>query len=647
MAIKILDKHVAELIAAGEVVERPSSVVKELVENSIDAGSSGIYVEIERGGIDKIVVQDDGTGIEEADVRKAFVRHATSKIENEEDLSGIHTLGFRGEALASIASVSRLSLVTKTGDRDVGTMIVLSGGEEEDYDVRPFVTGTRITVRDLFFNTPARMKFLKKDSTEAGYVQEIVTDLALSTPEVAFTFVRDGRQVFSTPGDGDLLNAIASIFGTRFTEDLIPVSYTDGKYSVEGYTTIPFQSRNSRNMQFSFINGRFVRNRTVTAASENAYKDTNMVGRFPGYVLKISMPYDAVDVNVHPGKTEVRFANDGEVYGAVYRAVKLAVEGDTHLKKFEFAPVKRLDTPEIDVKQITLTDNSSENGADVSKTAISLEPLGDKGTEFITRFYMTGGTIPAAESSGSQGGTYPGVRSDTFMKAPSASRNQPDNDTVYSLEDYRKAAASLDSPYPEETAQDNFRQVEADDIHVLGQVFDTYVLCTVNDEFIIIDKHAAHERMLYEDLKNNVKTEKQLLLAPVRVKLSASEKEAMLDNTVLLDGMGFEFEDFGDNGILLRSIPMYIEDTRPLDLILEIAYNLSQGNRNDLSSSIEWIFHSVACRSAIKGGDRSETEQLVALVRDIKNKKVPLYCPHGRPVLVTISRKELEKQFGR
>ena len=331
--INILDKSTAELIAAGEVVEKPASVVKELVENSIDAGAKNITVDIENGGIKKILVQDDGCGIDSEYVATAFIRHATSKISNKEDLDSIASLGFRGEALASIASVARVTLTTKTDDQDFAVEYVIEGGEEKSVEIKPFVNGTRFIIRDLFYNTPARMKFLKKDATEAGYINEIVTNLALSNPDISFTFKKDGKTVFTTAGDGSLKNTIACLFTPGFAGEICQVDYSDGKYEIGGFTTYPHYSRQSRNMQFAFINGRFVKNKTVLAAVENAYKGTVMVGKFPGYVLNITMPYDCVDVNVHPAKTEVRFANDNEVFSAVYRAVKNALSENQDIKQ--------------------------------------------------------------------------------------------------------------------------------------------------------------------------------------------------------------------------------------------------------------------------------------------------------------------------
>ena len=351
--INVLDKKTAELIAAGEVVERPASVVKELVENSIDAGAKNILVDIERGGIKKILVQDDGSGIDSEYIKTAFVRHATSKIKTGEDLDHIASLGFRGEALPSIAGVSHTTLISKTEEQDFAVEFKISGGEEESFEIKPFVTGSRFIIRDLFYNTPARMKFLKKDSTEAGYVQDIVTNLALSKPDISFTFVKDDTEVFSTVGDGNLLNTIASVFSTEYANTLTKVDYETEKFKITGYTTVPHGSRQSRNMQFSFVNSRYVKNKTIISAVENAYKGTVMSGKFPGYVINIRLPLDEVDVNVHPAKTEVRFSNEGDIFSAVYRAIKTAITSDVTLKQFSFKKQTAFDIPnDTPVQQI-------------------------------------------------------------------------------------------------------------------------------------------------------------------------------------------------------------------------------------------------------------------------------------------------------
>lgn len=651
--INILDKQTAELIAAGEVVERPSSVVKELVENSIDAGAENILVDIERGGIKKILVQDDGSGIDSEYVKTAFIRHATSKISAKEDLDNIASLGFRGEALASIASVSHLSLITKTEIQDFAVEIQLSGGEETSFEIRPFVTGSRFIVRDLFYNTPARMKFLKKDATEASYIQDILTNLALSRPDISFTFVKDGKEIFSTIGDGNLLNTIAALFGTEFAQSLVAVDYSDEKYTVTGFTTFPHSSRQSRNMQFSFINNRFVKNKTVISAAENAYKGSVMVGKFPGYILNITMPYDFVDVNVHPAKTEVRFANDGEIFSTVYRAVKMAINGDLPWKQFDFRQKSSYNNDITSVKQQTFTDIKESRKAEDAKYEIISLPFAlkneDNNDKYISKYI-----IP--QMSGNKSEDL--LASESFT--PYLTKNDISDQNYSASDKENNVSLNTDNSKPlvntekwSDLTTENDKELYTsndtydESIIVIGEVFATYILCQSGDELIIIDKHAAHERILYERLKKNMKRGKQMLLVPATVKLSAAEKDAVLDNKSLLEDQGFEIDEFGQQGVIVRAIPMYITSEDPRQLVAEIAYNLADGNTAEFSEKIDWIFHSVACRSAIKAGDKAEITRLTQLVKDIRNEKIPLYCPHGRPVIISITKKELEKQFGR
>jgi len=650
--INILDKQTAELIAAGEVVERPSSVVKELVENSIDAGAENILVDIERGGIKKILVQDDGSGIDSEYVKTAFVRHATSKISTKDDLDSIASLGFRGEALASIASVSHLTLITKTEMQDFAVEIQLSGGEETSFEIKPFVTGSRFTVRDLFYNTPARMKFLKKDATEASYIQDILTNLALSRPDISFTFVKDGKEIFSTIGDGNLLNTIAALFGTEFAGALTPVDYSDEKYTITGFVTFPHASRQSRNMQFSFINGRFVKNKTVIAASENAYKGSVMVGKFPGYVLNISMPFDAVDVNVHPAKTEVRFANEGEIFSTVYRAVKMAISGDLPLKQFDFKQKSTFDKDDNTVKQQSFIE--IKESAEIKEEKYETFSLSftlknkDNNDRYTNRYIVPQMEKPQANDYFASESVVPYLtKNDIIFSA------EPENVQENNVSQSAEFINPIKMTYPDtgivkdEAIYSSDEYTTEENITVIGEVFATYILCQSGDELIVIDKHAAHERILYERLKKNMKRSKQMLLVPATVKLSAAEKSAVMDNIQLMEDQGFEIDDFGHQGVIVRAIPMYITSEDPERLVSEIAYNLSNGNNAELSEKMDWIFHSVACRSAIKAGDKAEINQLTQLVKDIRSEKIPLYCPHGRPVIISISKKELEKQFGR
>lgn len=662
--INVLDKHTAELIAAGEVVEKPASVVKELVENSIDAGAKNILVDIENGGIKKILVQDDGCGIDSEYVATAFIRHATSKISNKEDLNSIESLGFRGEALASIASVARVTLTTKTDMQDFAVEYVIEGGEEVSEEIKPFVNGTRFIIRDLFYNTPARMKFLKKDATEASYINEILTNLALANPHISFTFKKDGKEVFNTAGDGNLKNTIACLFTTSFANEICPVDHSDGKYSVQGFTTYPHYSRQSRNMQFVFINGRFVKNKTILAAVENAYKGTVMVGKFPGYVLNVNMPFDCVDVNVHPAKTEVRFANDSEVFTSVYRAIKNALTDNTDIKQVNLKSTVQskffVDTENI--KQQSLADavkpvaqpaqalkiNLNANKetfktvsaqefredylekANVVKSDSSFTPYTSSYAQNGYSVKKSNIFIPYEDMDTKPAATAP-VRQEAAPEKPQIVPQQTENDTK-STQPQEATVCDNDFIY---------------DIKVIGEIFNTYILCQSQDSLIVIDKHAAHERLLYEKLKKTQNTDNQMLLAPVGVNLSAKEKEAVVNNLELMENQGFIVEDMGLNGVMVRAVPLNISCDDPQSLIEEIAHNLAEGDGSTMTEKQEWIMHSVACRSAIKAGDKATEYELKCLINDIKTEKIPMYCPHGRPIIISITKKEIERQFGR
>lgn len=655
--INVLDKKTAELIAAGEVVERPASVVKELVENSIDAGAKNILVDIERGGIKKILVQDDGSGIDSEYIKTAFVRHATSKIKTGEDLDHIASLGFRGEALPSIAGVSHTTLISKTEEQDFAVEFKISGGEEESFEIKPFVTGSRFIIRDLFYNTPARMKFLKKDSTEAGYVQDIVTNLALSKPDISFTFVKDGTEVFSTVGDGNLLNTIASVFSTEYANTLTKVDYETEKFKITGYTTVPHGSRQSRNMQFSFVNSRYVKNKTIISAVENAYKGTVMSGKFPGYVINIRLPLDEVDVNVHPAKTEVRFSNEGDIFSAVYRAIKTAITSDVTLKQFSFKKQTAFDIPNDTPVQQIMTERPKKTEADdytsSRKQEISYNTFNLSGS-FDTKKtdrYMENYIKPQIERPAEAGDDIFHSEGAEYKTRADARPAENFTDSGYKYDSFKISTANYKredkEPATEVTPPVSAQEFYSDNLKVIGEVFSTYIICRTGDEIIVIDKHAAHERILYEQFKKNTRIDKQMLLVPVTVKLSRPEKQAVLENGELLESSGFEIEDFGGDAVIVRAIPMYVIDENPENLVSEIAYNLSNGNKSEMSEKMDWIFRSVACRSAIKGGDKAEINRITALVKDIRSKKIPLYCPHGRPIIITITKKELEKQFGR
>ncbi len=610
--INKLPKHMADLIAAGEVVERPASVVKELMENAVDAGATSITVEIQHGGISYIRVTDDGCGIEREDVKTAFVSHATSKIKTAEDLNTILTLGFRGEALPSIAAVSKVNMITKTATEEMGTSLTIEGGIITDFSDAGCAVGTTMIVRELFYNTPARMKFLKKDVSEGNFVAAAVEKLALSHPEISIRFIRDGKQVFTTNGDGNLQNVCFSAFGKDFSNGLLSVDSAVGNVSVKGLVTPPFNCRGSRGMQYFFVNGRSVKNTTIMAAFESAYKNSVMVGKFPGGVLFITLPPELVDVNVHPSKIEVRFSDERAIFDAVYHSVKTALNENTAIKQV-ILPEKKptfndfIVKPQQDFKQTTVQEN-------IAFTEKVLKPL----SEPIT-FVSDVSTEYSAD-----------VDDDPFnIEFPIA---KPIEKVV--------KAPEVPVEIKEEKRENNIR--------LIGEAYKTYILIELNGTLCVIDKHAAHERILFNKLKSESKNGgSQILLAPVTVTLGKEEYSAVTENLETISKAGFDIEDFGDGTVIVRSCPMDLEDCEIVPLIGEIAEYIIKNRRDITNEHLDWIYHNVACRSAIKAGDESSDMELSALVKQVVEDNEVRFCPHGRPVMIELSKHELEKQFGR
>lgn len=697
--IHVLDRHTAELIAAGEVVERPASVVKELAENSIDAGAHQISVAIEKGGIALIEVSDDGSGIEAEYLPAAFIRHATSKIERGEDLAHIATLGFRGEALASIASVARVELLTCTPEDEFASSYRIEGGQELGLEPAARGVGTTISVRELFYNTPARMKFLKKDSSEGAFVAETVQRLALSHPEISFRFTRDGRLQFKTPGDGVLQNAVYAVLGREFAKDLIGVDYAEAPFRVRGLVTPPRACRASRGMQYFYVNDRFVKNRTMMAALENAYKGSMMQGRFPGCVLFLDLLPDLVDVNVHPAKTEVRFARERDVFEAVYRGVRQALAAPQSGEKlFSFTDKGEDAKADQSEKQngfakIPAYESSGRPGffqAPVSGSGASsaagqeadgLAALPAEPAPVSYRAAKAGGAVtlhsaplswdvPAAPGTAPAAGTSPlplatAVKNETVLDlavdelpalaAPDVPKPVPQKTPAAQQTPSGPpgapiaAAARQNAPVsanPEQTAF--LPKAERPPLVYIGEAFKTYIITQCGEALCLIDKHAAHERILYEKLAAGYgKVNSQMLLEPVPVTLSAEEKAAVLQYGGLLQDAGLEAEDFGGCTVLVRAVPADVLADDLEDLLVELASKLAHGAADALSEKTEWVLHSIACRAAIKAGDRSHPEELLRLAQDILAGNLPPFCPHGRPVVLKLTKKELEKQFGR
>ncbi len=598
--INILPKHMADLIAAGEVVERPASVVKELMENSIDAGATSLTVEIKHGGITYIRITDNGHGILRDDIRNAFKSHATSKIKSEEDLLAIGTLGFRGEALASIAAVSKVDVLTRCDGEDIGTVYKIEGSEEVLLDDAGCPLGTTIVVKDIFYNTPARMKFLKKDVTEGNSVAGVVDRIALSHPEVSIRFIRDDKQQLVTSGNGKLGDTIYSVFGKDFAATLIPANYEMDGISVSGYVSLPTASRANRSMQFFFLNGRLVKSMTALAALEQAYKNSIMVGKFPSCVLNINAPLGSVDVNVHPAKTEVRFANEKPIFDAIYYAARGAIEeGDKPNK--------------LDLAKINLQREKQNPFASEARKAYTQTSLPQKNPNFFAT------SLPTEEKKEEK----PVKREAPPVPYERKPQAQP-------------VAKSAPEPQPVSL---NYR--------VIGEAFATYIIVEMDGKILLIDKHAAHERMLYEQLKANAEDVKsQVLLAPMTITLSKEEYSAILSNLEVLNQAGFDIDDFGTGTILVRSVPVMLIDDDVKALIEEMAgYLLS--SQSPIPEKLDWIYHNTACRAAIKGGDKTTEYELDKFVLKLLQNPDIRYCPHGRPVLIEMSQADLEKQFGR
>lgn len=694
--IRVLDKHTAELIAAGEVVERPASVVKELIENAIDAGASQVTISIESGGVKLIEISDDGTGIEAEDIPTAFIRHATSKIQTQDDLDHIQTLGFRGEALASIASVARVELLTRTQEADCATLYRIEGGESLGAEPAARGVGTTIRVRDLFYNTPARMKFLKKDSSEGTFVADIVAHVALSHPAVRFKFVREGKVQYVAPGDGQLRSAVYAVLGREFSRSLLELDNSTGPYRLWGLITPPKGCRASRSMQYFYINGRNVRNRTMMAALEGAYKGTMMQGKFPGCILMLQMPPELVDVNVHPAKVEVRFAREGDIFDVVYHAVKLALaQPGTGERQFAFDAPKEDDQKSDEIKQENtakqigftplsavlpaqadpgaLPEPSSREDADILSVPMQrpsrpLRPA-TRATDPdwpeevfapiavdappMREFALHSPERPAMPETK----LHVAAEENIFRKATAEDQLdiQPELPEQGPVQDHMAAWTAAEPPkqeqppQKEETEQLGFDVSAAEPpLEYVGELFRTYILAQRGDEVCVIDKHAAHERQLFEKLAADYgSVPGQLLLQPLAVNLGAAEKQALLDNLPLLENAGLEVEDFGGTTVLLRTVPADVEPQNAEELLVELADKLAKGSRDALNERTEWVLHSIACRAAVKAGDRTSPQELMALAEKILSGQVPPFCPHGRPCVLKLTRKELEKQFGR
>ena len=666
--INVLSKEISELIAAGEVIDRPASIIKELLENAIDAGANVITVEIKNGGKTYIRVTDNGCGISKDDIATAFLRHATSKIKNKNDLQEILTLGFRGEALASICAVSKVEVLSKMQNESYGTHYVIEGSVEKICESSGCPDGTTFVIRDIFYNVPARLKFLKKDTTEGNAVATYVTKIALSHPEISFKFIRDNKTELLTAGDGQLYSAIYAVFGRDFAKSLIPVDYTDDDIHINGYISKPLESKNNRKFQNFFVNHRYIKSVICANALEEAYKNNIMTGRFPAAVININLEPNVVDVNVHPTKIEVRFSDNKLIYETVYFAVKNSLLS--------------LDKPKelnLDVKR-NFTDKQLYE-APIKDTAQQLrfnycEPSKFKSQES----HNTSKAVSVSEKTEMKASGQPylkePIEQDDFKQPVNYSYAEDKDTSINTLEHtetYRTYnIKSKTDDIPEEIAEElsefkyitneDFKHKQENDITVdnsdnsnkqclpivIGELFKTYIVAQAGDDMLLFDKHAAHERYIFEKIKNDSEQlDVQMYLEPIMVLLSYEEYDALVSNNDKLTELGFDIEPDVAPTVAVKGAPMVLDGINPTDIVTELAENFIEYKINPQLHIFDELFHSIACKAAIKANDNSSKIELQALVNAVYNNENIKYCPHGRPVMIKLSKKDIEKQFKR
>lgn len=666
-----LSPALADMIAAGEVVERPASVIKELVENSIDAGATQIIVEIKNGGITFMRVTDNGSGIRSEDAPTAFLRHATSKISKAEDLNGIVTMGFRGEALAAISAVSRIDLLTKAQEEETGTAVHLEAGNVMDIAPAGCPQGTTMIVRDLFYNTPARMKFLKRDSVEGSYIAGAVQRQALSHPEVAFRFIRDGKPEFSTPGDGKLLSVIYAVMGRQTAKEMTEVQGSSQGVTVRGYVGKPTANRGSRSYQHFFVNGRYVKSKMMAAALEEAYKNQIMVGRFPICVLHISVAPEVVDVNVHPAKTEVKFLREGDVFDAIHYTVLGALSRTPDRPEMTLPKVEKTPQREffqtMDAQTFRNTQETSKLGPlDRAATKAFLETLSQRAerTDAGTGVRDSVRLAPTPSGIASVPPTTLGTPTRRQIQEFAVPAPASPVCTVHTVQPPKPMEATEQMPETEEQIQVDLPEPPPQQIpevretpapkpgkapyRIIGQTMDTYILVEQGDELLLFDKHAAHERILFEKLKAQThEVMSQMLLSPIQTSLGREETAILLEQAETLQKLGFTVEDFGGDTLLLRAIPADIDEKDGEACLSQMAQDLLDGRKLDPATVHDNLLHTIACKAAIKGGKKTDPQELAALVAELMGRDDIKYCPHGRPVCITLTRGSLERQFKR
>ena len=635
--IQCLDAHVADLIAAGEVVERPGAAVKELMENAIDAGATAITVEIVRGGMQLIRVTDNGSGIAEEDVKTAFLRHATSKIRTEHDLEAIGTLGFRGEALAAIAAVSRVEIRTRTAQSDVGTLLTLEGGIPGELLPVGVPQGTTIWVRDLFYNTPARQKYVKRDSAEGMHVFSQVQRIALSHPEVSFCFLREGKEELRTPGDSLLQSAVYAVLGREMALHLCPVRGEWENCAINGFVSQPSHCKGTRNQQYFFINGRFVKSRVLMAALEEAYKNQSMVGKFPACVLQITMPLSMVDVNVHPTKTEVKFARERQMFDLVYQSVSSALEHWSAYPKMQFERNMLAET-QPEAEQM-VSEEKQQKAKQYPKT--------EWGTAAETRIEFDWDQVADELRVPYQGASFGSAASSAEEIMLQYQMRLPRETHQEATVKHSATEPLGDSKPAEQNKNSATGKEEIPPFRLVGEVFHTYLIVETEDKMLLIDKHAAHERMQFDRMKaEGYQPMSQTLLQPIVITIREELGDILLQNIELLAQFGFEVEAFGGESLLVRSIPFDLESNQTENTLLALAEELLHGQRVDPQGVRDQLLRTMACKLAIKGGQDNTLEELMVVAEAVVSGTIK-YCPHGRPVAIAVGSRDLEKQLKR
>ncbi|MDE5764085.1 MAG: DNA mismatch repair endonuclease MutL [Ruminococcus sp.] len=647
--INVLSREVAELIAAGEVIERPASVIKELVENSIDSGARHITVEIKNGGTTYMRVSDDGSGIAFNDVPSAFLRHATSKISDKDDLDKIYTLGFRGEALASVCAVSKVEMMTKQRGDTYGTLYKIEGSTEISHEKSGCPDGTTIVIRDIFYNVPARAKFLKKDVTEANAVSNIVQKIALSHPETAVKMIRDNRMEFNSSGDGELISAVYAVFGRDFARDLLEVNYDTGRIKISGYVIKPLYAKNNRSFQNFFVNGRYIRSKLCSSALENAYESLIMTGKFPACVVMLEIPPDAVDVNIHPSKAEVRFTDEKSVADAIFFAVKNAFMENGLI--YEFEPVQQNDwskdsrkEPDFQQESLFTSVPESENIKSDTKNpeiksgiSTNTESIFTPVSEIEKRESLIKNTeTPENKHFIPESMVYMSDSQNTGETSPIILDDSGDTEKFR----YISNPVKEDNSVPENKEQPEIR--------IIGEAFGLYIIAEYGKNLVMIDKHAAHERIIFENLKErNCRQYSQKLLVGIKLLMTSEEIDSLETNTELLEDMGFVFDFSEKPYVTATAIPTFITDTDAEAIICEVAENLKNNKHNPQSGFLDDVLHTMACKAAIKANDSNTEAEMKFLAEQVLSDERIRHCPHGRPVMFNMTKSNIDHRFGR